>query len=106
MDLPVWLKSSLCRAPARAQALIQFSAQARSPSRPLRMYWVTSLVAPRSMSVMSLICERKVFSALTLRVARAESEPSYLLVKTRLPVYGGGTAGQLPALPLRSPTAA
>ncbi|MGV8495410.1 alginate lyase family protein, partial [Pseudomonas aeruginosa] len=42
-----------------------------SSSRPLRMYWVTSLVAPRSMSVISLIFERKVFSAFTLSVARA-----------------------------------
>ena len=55
---------------------------------------------------MGEVCSRKFFSALRLSVARALSEPSYLLVNCSSPVYGCGTAGQAGALPSRWPTAA
>ncbi|MNZ85752.1 hypothetical protein D3C78_1045550 [compost metagenome] len=86
MDLPVWLKSVLSSAPALAQADSQSMAQSRSLLSPLRMYSVISLAVPRSISVMSAICARNFFSAAGLSWEREESEPSYLLVNTRVPV--------------------
>ncbi|MCY1337007.1 hypothetical protein D9M69_228250 [compost metagenome] len=106
MDLPVWLNSVLSSASACAQRDSQSTAQSRSALRPWRMYWVISLAVPRSISVISAICLRNFFSAAAFSFAREESEPSYLLVKTSLPVYGRGAVGHLPEPAFCSGTAA
>ncbi|MNV73680.1 hypothetical protein D3C71_1668480 [compost metagenome] len=58
------------------------------------MYWPIILLTPFSRVVMSSVDLRKAFSESALSVARALSEPSYLLRNCRAPVYGVGAASQ------------
>ncbi|MNH36896.1 hypothetical protein D3C79_977380 [compost metagenome] len=58
------------------------------------MYWPTILLTPFSSVVMSSVDVRKAFSEAALSVARALSEPSYLLRNCSGPVYGLGAASQ------------
>ncbi|MGY3526350.1 hypothetical protein ACVWWS_005187 [Pseudomonas chlororaphis] len=86
MDLPVWLKSLDINASAWAQALSQLRVQSNCSGRPSRMNCITRLLVPRSILVMSAVLSRKAFSDCTLRVARALSDPSYLLRNCSEPV--------------------
>ncbi len=86
IDLPVWLKSFDINASALAHAVSQFSVQSSCSGRPSRMNCITRLAVPRSSVVMSLVVSRKAFSDCTFSVARALSEPSYLLRNCSGPV--------------------
>ncbi|MCY1442371.1 hypothetical protein D9M71_587370 [compost metagenome] len=86
MDLPVWLNSVEVSASARAQVSSQVRVQSSCSGRPSRMYCMTCLLTPRSSVVMLAVESRKAFSDFTFKVARALSEPSYLLRNTSLPV--------------------
>ncbi len=70
------------------------SAQSSWAGRPSRMYWPTILLTPFSRVVMPSVDLRKAFSEATLSVARALSEPSYLLRNCNAPVYGFGAGSQ------------
>ncbi|MNP49793.1 hypothetical protein D3C76_1440040 [compost metagenome] len=86
MDLPVWLYSVLSRALACAQLPNHCRVHSSWVRWPSRMYSITILLVPRSISVMEAVFSRKAFSAFGLSVARALSEPSYLLRNSSLAV--------------------
>ncbi|MNF96093.1 hypothetical protein D3C84_788710 [compost metagenome] len=94
IDLPVWLKSLDIKASAWAQVVSQFNVHSSCSGRPSRMNCITRLLVPRSILVMSAVLSRKAFSDCLFRVARALSEPSYLLRNCNEPVYGVGIASQ------------
>src|SRR5213079_1073067 len=90
IDLPVWLKSLDSSASALAHVVNMLSTQSSCSGRPSRMYCITTLLVLRSIVVMSLVESRKACSDATFSVARALSEPSYLLRNCSEPVYGCG----------------
>ncbi|MCY1512484.1 hypothetical protein D9M68_469450 [compost metagenome] len=86
MDMPVWLYSVLSSALAWAQLPSHCRVHSSWVRWPSRMYCMTILLMPRSISVMAAVFSRKAFSAFGFSVARALSEPSYLLRNSSLAV--------------------